>query len=115
LLLKEGMLGGLPLLEVEGDLDRLSALQLQDALLDHIDHGRRQVLLGMRGCSSIDSGGLAVIFGALHQVSGRGWLGLVAVTPQVRRVLDTVGLIQHERILMFEDEEDVLRSLAPRA
>jgi anti-anti-sigma factor len=115
LLLEEGMLGGLPLLKVEGDLDRLSALRLQDALLDHIDHGRRHVLLGMGGCSSIDSGGLAVIFGALHAVSSRGWLGLIGVTLPVRRVLNTVGLAQHERVLMFKDEEDVLKSLAPRA
>ena len=77
----QASLSGVPLLRVVGDIDHSTSAAFDAAVKKSLalDHGR--LLLDLAACPYIDSGGLAVILGAVKAVRGAvGW-GCFARTP----------------------------------
>jgi anti-sigma B factor antagonist len=78
---------------VTGEVDLLSAPELERALLEQIDEGR-DVLLDLSSVSFIDSSGVQAIVLATRQAASRGRaVALHPVMPrQARKLFDIVGL-----------------------
>ena len=59
--IRQQLLGTIPVIRVDGDLDRLHAPALEKAFRVHVSAGNHRMILDLSGCPYIDSGGLAAI------------------------------------------------------
>jgi anti-sigma B factor antagonist len=107
--------GGVRLLEVHGELDLSTALQLEGPLDDATQDPAAAVLIDLAGCQFIDSTGIALIVRAWQRVDaaaangGKGGLVLCCQNEQVRRVLEVTGLEHSLRV--FETREEAVAAL----
>ena len=108
--------GGVRLLEVRGELDLSTALQLEEPLEEAIRSADAAVLIDLADCQFIDSTGIALIVRAWQRVDasagngGNGGLVLCCQNEQVRRVLEVTGLEHSLRVLETREEAaDALR------
>lgn len=102
-----------PLLVIEGDLDHESKQQAREAV-DSILTGAyppQNVLMDLTNCGYVDSGGLGVIFSALRRLPADGWLGLIGVTAEIKKVLTYAGLLDIERVRFFSSASDAAASI----
>jgi anti-anti-sigma factor len=110
----EGEIRGLPLLVVDGDLDHSTSADIRDAV-DAILRGAyppQNLLIDLTDCAYLDSGGLGVLFTALRELPPGGWLGLIGVSPELKRILTYAGLLDIERLRFFSSPGDAAASLA---
>ena len=81
------------LVRVIGDLDKLTAPLLKDALATLLDEGRVRVVIDASELEFCDSSGLWVLVEHQRKVSARsGSLEIVGVHGVLQRVLDVTGL-----------------------
>jgi anti-sigma B factor antagonist len=102
--------GGVRLIEVHGELDLSTALQLEEPLEDAVREPDGAVLIDLADCQFIDSTGIALIVRAWQRVDagagngGKGGLVLCCQNEQVRRVLEVTGLEHSLRVFETRDE-----------
>ncbi len=109
----ESDIHGFPLLVIEGDLDHESKQEAREAV-DSILGGAyppRSLLIDLTDCAYLDSGGLGVLFSALRKLPDDGWLGLIGVTPEIKKVLTYAGLLDVERVHFFTSTSDAAASI----
>ena len=82
---------GQPLLQVLGDVDHAAAPGLRGAVTEAFGGGASHILFDLSSCPYLDSGGVSVLLEALRRVRPAGWLGVIAASPQVLRILSIVG------------------------
>ncbi|MEV0828639.1 STAS domain-containing protein [Nonomuraea rubra] len=76
-----------------GDLDKLTAPLLKDALVQLFTEGRVQIVIDAAELDFCDSSGLWVLVEHQRRLSAHaGSLGIVGVHGVLRRVLDVTGL-----------------------
>jgi anti-anti-sigma factor len=95
-------LAGIPLLEIEGELDHSSADVFERSIHESLN-GEGALLLDLTNCSYVDSGGLAVMIWATRNLRSGGWLGVIGCTKKVVRLLEIVGLTADPAFRMFAD------------
>jgi anti-sigma B factor antagonist len=93
------------LLETQGDIDHSTCAGLESALDDALGAGSKVVLLDLTQVTYIDSGGLSVLFCFLRQLREDGWMGLIGPNPNIRRLLQLVGLLADPSLRVFLDRE----------
>ncbi len=111
--ISESDIHDVPLLIIEGELDHSSKQDARDAF-DAILRGAfppQNLLVDLSGCTYLDSGGLGVLFSALRELPDDGWLGLVGVTHEVKRILKYAGVIDMQRVHFFSSTSDAAASL----
>lgn len=102
--------GGVRLLEVHGELDLSTALQLEGPLEEATQAPDAAVLIDLAGCQFIDSTGIALIVRAWQRIDaaanngGKGGLVLCCQNEQVRRVLEVTGLEHSLRVFATREE-----------
>lgn len=109
--IKQQLLGAVPEISISGELDQLNASALEKAFRVHLKAGNHRLLLDLRGCSYIDSGGLAAIISTVGDLRDDGLLAIVAPSLSTRRLLDVVGLYDHKRCAVFKGESEALLSI----
>jgi anti-anti-sigma factor len=110
----EGAIGGVPLIVVDGDLDRSSKQVVRDAV-DEIFRGAYpppNVLVDLTDCTFLDSGGIGVLLYVLEQLPARGWLGVIGASAGTNRVLTYTGFLDTDRVRFFSSPGDAAASLA---
>jgi anti-sigma B factor antagonist len=99
----EGPDGG-TVVTIFGELDLGSAPALRQALDQAIAHPGR-VALDRRGCSFIDSTGIATVVGAARQLRDDGRaLQIRGARERVRRILELAGLLSHQWIVLEPEQ-----------
>jgi anti-anti-sigma factor len=79
-------------IEVEGDIDALSAPRLWQEIEPHLNN-TRQLVVDLSRVSFIDSTGVGILIRAVNVLRERGArLRVRAPAPMTRTVFDTVGL-----------------------
>ena len=109
----ESDIHGFPLLVIEGDLDHESKQEAREAV-DSILGGAyppRNLLIDLTDCAYLDSGGLGVLFSALRTLPEGGWLGLIGVRSDIKKVLTYAGLLDVERVHFFTSTSDAAASI----
>jgi len=97
---------GVPVVRVIGDVDHLSAPALDKAVQDAFGaHGLR-LLVDLRECSYLDSGGLSVLLFAFRRVRRSGWIGVVAPNRNILRLFEIVGLTGDPHFRVFASSEE---------
>ncbi|MHB0978777.1 MAG: STAS domain-containing protein [Thermoleophilia bacterium] len=94
---------GWPLVVVSGEIDHGSSASLQTALDVFLEAGDSIVLLDLTAVTYIDSGGISVILATVRRLRAGGWLGAVNPNPNVRRLLEIVGLSVDNGFRVFAD------------
>jgi anti-anti-sigma factor len=82
-----------PTVEVGGEIDVESGPDLRDRLLSIMHTRGARLALDLTGVTFIDCAGMSALLAARRpaQADG-GWLGLIAVSRCVRRVIEITGL-----------------------
>jgi anti-anti-sigma factor len=104
-------LGETPLLEMRGDIDHSTCGAVESVLSDALRDGKAVVLLDLTDVSYIDSGGLS----GAHKLRETGWLGIIGPNPNVRRLLEIVGLLADPGFRVFADRRAAETALSERA
>lgn len=103
--------GGQAVVAVRGDLDRLSAPELECLLDAVIDRGHRDVVLDLAELEFMDASGLRVVAdGASRLGAVQGTISLRSPSVLVRHMLDITGL---SKAVRFEDFHDRHGHLGP--
>jgi anti-sigma B factor antagonist len=102
---------GVPVVEVEGEIDILTAPALASALCD--DHASADALvLDLAKVPFVSSTGLRLIVSVHRRLSRRGGLALAGLHANVAHVLEIVGLA--DALLVAADVPAAVRLLAGR-
>ena len=108
-----GIIGGVSVLRVSGDLDAADASTLSLALIGAMA-STGGVVIDLSECDFIDSSGIAAIVEAWRGPDGpenRGRLVLAGASDQVDRIIRITGL--DESIAIFDGIDEALAALAP--
>jgi len=95
-------IGGVPLLEAQGEIDHGSCAPLQMALDAALESGNVIVFIDLREVTYIDSGGLSVLLSGVRRLRDKGWLGAIGPNRNVRRLLEIVGLLVDSSFRLFD-------------
>ncbi len=104
-------LSGIPLLEVTGDIDHLSAPALETAIQQALGMDRVYLLLDLEKCRYVDSGGLSVLLFACRQVRDEGWIGVIAPSSNLLRLFEIVGVTSARGFRIFSSSEEAMIAL----
>lgn len=100
--------GGVPVLEVAGEVDIYTAPKLREKLVELIDAGASRLVIDLEGVGFMDSTGLGSLVAGLKRVKERdGELILVCTREPVLKILAITGL---DRV--FSVHDSVGRALA---
>jgi len=98
-------LEGVPLLELEGDIDHSNCGIVESALGEVLAGGAQMVLIDLSRVTYLDSGGICVLLSACRGVRDAGWLGVINPNQNVRRLLEIVGLLVDPSFRVFADRQ----------
>lgn len=102
--------GGVAVVGLCGDVDKYTCLRLRRTILDLVENGERQIVIGMENVEYIDSSGLGSLVGGYLSVSRQnGELAISGASPRVRKALAVTGL--SSLIPLLDDEQITLSSL----
>lgn len=111
----QASLSGIPVLRVVGDVDHQAAAVFDEAVRDALAPDCGCLLLDLSDCPYLDSGGLGVILTVYRDMRDRGWVGVIGPNPNIRRLLELVGLLGADSFLVFGNEEEAATLIcAPR-
>ena len=83
-------------LHVVGEIDIVTAGDMEDPLLDLLDRGFETVVLDLREVTFLDSSGLRVLINSQRYAQERGaHLSILVGTSRSRDVLELSGVIDH--------------------
>lgn len=100
--------GDIVVLEVDGDVDMLTAPPLRDAIIKSLDDHPRMLIIDLSAVRFLGSSGLALLVEA-HQLAGEDiGLRVVADGPTTRRPLQLTGL--DEQFALYPTREAALRN-----
>jgi anti-sigma B factor antagonist len=94
---------GAPLVYVKGELDHQTASQLRAVIDEEAASAPSALILELSGVSYMDSGGLSLMFDTLTRMKRSGWLGVVAPTSPVARLMEITGLTDQPGFRVLDD------------
>jgi anti-anti-sigma factor len=109
------VLGDVPMLVATGAMDRDTCGSLQSALDKLIEARHNVFFLDLSDATHMDSGGLTVIRAGVQALGQRGWIGLIGMNADARRLLEADGLLVNPRIRVFGDRQAARIATGERA
>ena len=98
---------GVPIIDLEGDVDSYNAHVLRDRMVHLIEGGNGVLVLNMRGVDFIDSTGLGALVVGLKRATERGGgIRIICRNEQILKVFWMTGLVKVFSI--FDDEAEAL-------
>lgn len=96
---------GLPVIELEGEVDVYTAPQLKQQMIVMLEGGAKQILVNLANVEYLDSTALGVLIGGLKRMREMdGNMTLVCPSPRIRRVFEITGLDKIFDIYQSESE-----------
>ena len=108
----ESALSGVPVLRPTGEVDHSNAPVLEESVQKALRASGGHILLDLTECPYLDSGGLSVLLDAVREVREKGWLGVIAPTPNVLRLFEIVGLVAAPDFRVFSNSHQAIEALA---
>jgi anti-anti-sigma factor len=99
------LLAGIPLLEIQGDVDHYAAADFDAAVMDALDD-QRGILLDLSECDYLDSGGLAAVISALRRLGPDQRVGVIGCSKHVLRLFEIIGLTSDPAFQVFADRSE---------
>lgn len=104
--LEYGLLGDVPMVAAIGSVDESTCGALEAVLRERLEARFNIVFLGLSEVTFIDAAGVAVLKAWVRSLGGKGWLGVIGPSDEVRRALETEGLIPNGNVLLFKDRNE---------
>lgn len=106
--------GNATVVDLTGELDAYTSLELRETVVRLIEEGARDVVVNLERVDFIDSVGLGTLVGCLKRTAEHGGsITLVCANPQIQKVFDITGLSKIFAIYPTRDE--AIKRLAPAA
>ena len=103
---------GCTVVEVRGELDMATSVQLQESLRRLVDAGDRHLVVDLAEVGFMDSSGLGALVTVFQTLTDAdGWLRLAAVQPTVRRVLSITSV--DRAIGVYDSVEEAAADASP--
>ncbi|HHV17817.1 MAG TPA: anti-sigma F factor antagonist [Thermoanaerobacterales bacterium] len=98
-------------INLKGEVDHHLALQIKDEIDHYIEkHRIKRVLFNFKDVSFMDSSGVGMIIGRYKKLQKTGGkIGVVYLTPKIKRIFDISGLFNI--INYFSNEKEALDKL----
>jgi len=112
--LTNAVLGDVPMLIATGVIDHSTCGVLQAALDRLFERRHNVIFLDFSSVADIDSGGLSVLLSGVRALGGRGWLGIIGPSDNVRRLLEGEGFVGHPNVRVFETRQAALVATGER-
>ncbi len=102
--------GGVPVLDVAGELDLYTSPKLKAAIDSVLAAGHTRLVINLLETTYMDSTALAILSSALQEIRQAGGnLGLIFNKPQIARLFTITGL--GELFPIFQTEADALEAV----
>lgn len=103
-------IGGLPVIDVAGEIDLYTAPQFKRALSDTVDGGHSCILVNMKQVSYMDSSGFGTLLGVTKRVRPNGGsVNLIGCNDAIHRMLCITRL--NTVFGIYDDEEAAVSAL----
>jgi anti-anti-sigma factor len=109
--IRKQSLAGVPLLEIEDDIDHSWADVFDRAIRESLQ-GQDRLVLDLTRCGYLDSGGLAVVLTTAKRLRANGWVGVIGCNRNVLRLLQIVGLTTDPAVRIFPGLQEAFDALA---
>lgn len=84
---------GLPVIELEGEVDVYTAPQLKQQVIGVLESGAKELIVDLTKVDYLDSTALGVLIGGLKRMrEADGNMTLICPSPRIRRVFEITGL-----------------------
>ncbi len=100
------------MITIVGDADHSVGPELEDVVRRALRSGGAYILLDLKRCPYLDSGGLNVIVHMVYDVSPTGWVGIIHCSRMIQRLLELVGLNACSGLRIFESLEEARQAAA---
>jgi anti-sigma B factor antagonist len=101
--IRDTRIDGLVVIGIDGELDGSNVALLNKCLSAHLAAGKRRIVIDLQACAFIDSSGLAAILHLVRDVQAGGALAIARPNPNIRRLLEVVGLPGTEGFEVYGD------------
>ena len=86
-------LDGVPIIELEGEVDVYTAPRLKSRLIDLVDQGKYQIIVDLELVDFMDSSGLGVLVGGLKRVRAHdGAVHIICTKEKILKIFRITGL-----------------------
>ena len=92
MIIRDTRIDGLVVIGIDGELDGSNVALLDECLSAHLAAGKHRIVIDLQACCFIDSTGLSRILHLVRDVQADGALAVAGPNPNIRRLLDVVGL-----------------------
>ncbi|OQY10444.1 MAG: hypothetical protein B6I28_01025 [Fusobacteriia bacterium 4572_132] len=100
---------GIIKIEIDGEVDVYTSIELKKALNEAIDKGAKKMLINLDKVTYMDSSGLGVLVAILKKIrKEQGNLKLLKLTENVKKIFEITRLTKFFEI--FEEEEEAIKS-----
>jgi anti-sigma B factor antagonist len=107
-------LDSVTVIDLSGELDAYTSLELRETVVRLIDEGAREMIINLKKVDFIDSVGLGTLVGCLKRSAEHGGsINLVCSNPQIQKVFDITGL--SKIFAIYKTREEALKRMAPAA
>ena len=111
LLIRQREAQGIPIVDVDGEIDVYTVPRFKDQLSKLIEEGERRILVNLQKVGYMDSSGFGALLGATKRLRPDGGkLGLVGCNQVIGRMLKITRL--NTIFDMFDEEDSALRAFA---
>lgn len=100
--------GGIPVIEVRGDVDHTTQTALAETARAVLGADGNRILFDLRACPYMDSGGLSVLLSLLRRARPDGFVGVIGPGSNLRRIFEIVGLTSDPSFHVFSDLQAAL-------
>lgn len=102
---------GMPLIELEGEVDVYTAPQLKQQMMAQLESGTKEIAVDLTKVEYLDSTALGVLIGGLKRMRERdGNLALICPSQRIKRVFEITGL---DKIFdIYASESELLKEMA---
>ena len=102
------------MLVAAGVMDRNACSSLRSAL-DTLTEARHNIVfLDLSDVSCMDKAGLSVLVTWVQALRGRGWLGMIGASANIRQLLEGEGLLGHPNVRVFGTRQAALHATGER-
>ena len=105
---------GTPLIEITADCDRICEEALREAIMGAVATRipPAGLFIDLTHCPFLDSSAIAALLVAAKAVHRHGWLGLIAASANVRRLLELTALVEGPKVKLFGSREEAFAFLS---
>ena len=112
--LTSAVLGDIPMLVATGAINGDACGSLQSAL-DGLTEARHNIVfLDLNNVTCMNSAGFSVLLTWVQALHGRGWLGVIGPSANIRRILEAEGFLRHPNVRVFETRHAALIATGER-